>query len=171
MVYSHQAATHVGTATPPVLPPTTRLYGRRVHSTRPRTLSTTKRVWGPGGWLLLDKPELHLGEEVLLPDLTGWRRERMPEMPDTVAATLAPGWVCAVLSPSTEVLDREKKVRIYAREGVDRLWLVDPVRQLLKVYKLKSRRWSLQGAWSGTAHVQAEPFQVLTLPLGKLWAR
>lgn len=66
---------------------------------------------GPGGWWILHKPELHFGEDVLVPDLVGWRRERMPEVPDVPFFTLAPDWVCEVLSPSTERLDR-KKLRI-----------------------------------------------------------
>ena len=84
---------------------------------------------GPGGWIILLKPELHLGDDALVPDLAGWSRERMPEMPDTAAFTLAPDWVCEVLSPSTAVLDREKKMKAYAREGVSHLWLVDPLQQ------------------------------------------
>src|SRR5690349_20268531 len=76
---------------------------------------------GPGGWIMLRKPELHLGDDALVPDLTGWRRERMPQMPDTEAFTLAPDWVCEVVSPVTEVLDREKKMKAYAREGVSHL--------------------------------------------------
>src|SRR6476646_4505786 len=56
---------------------------------------------GPGGWVILDEPELHLGEDVLVPDLAGWRRERMPELPRAAFFTLAPDWACEVLSPST----------------------------------------------------------------------
>ncbi len=81
---------------------------------------------GPGGWLLLDEPELHLGNDVLVPDLAGWRRERMPEPPHAAYITLAPDWVCEVLSPSTEALDRGQKLRIYARVGVAHAWLLDP---------------------------------------------
>jgi len=126
---------------------------------------------GPGGWLILFEPEVHLGGDALVPDLAGWRRERMPEMPDVVAGTLAPDWVCEVLSPSTAVLDREKKMRSYAREGVSHLWLVDPLRQALEVFRLEGQRWSQQGTWSGHVTVQAEPFEALALKLGLLWER
>jgi Uma2 family endonuclease len=126
---------------------------------------------GPGGWLIVDEPELHLGDDALVPDLAGWRRERMPELPNTAAYTLAPDWVCEVLSPSTVVMDREKKMKIYAREAVSHLWLVDPRRQALEVYRLEGRRWRQQGHWSGESTVHAEPFEVLPLELAPLWAR
>ncbi|WNG53604.1 Uma2 family endonuclease [Archangium gephyra] len=126
---------------------------------------------GPGGWIIVDEPELHFGDDALVPDLAGWRRERMPEMPHTAAITLAPDWVCEVLSPSTVVLDREKKMKAYAREGVSHLWLVDPLQQALEVYRLERRRWSRQGHWSGETTVHAEPFAVLPLKLATLWER
>ena len=69
---------------------------------------------GPGGWWILDEPELHLGEDVLVPDLAGWRRERMPDRPDTPYFTLAPEWVCEVLSPSTRRVDLQEKRPVYA---------------------------------------------------------
>lgn len=126
---------------------------------------------GPGGWVLLFEPELHLGRDVLVPDLAGWRRERMPEMPDTVGFTLAPDWVCEMLSPSTVVLDRGRKMRIYARRGVKHLWLVDPIAKLLEVFRLEDGRWSLVDTHVGTAQVHAEPFEAHALELGALWAR
>jgi Uma2 family endonuclease len=126
---------------------------------------------GPGGWLIVDEPELHLGNDALVPDLAGWRRERMPEMPHTAAFTLAPDWVCEVLSPSTAVMDREKKMKAYAREGVSHLWLVDPLQQSLEVYRLEARRWNRQAHWRGGATVHAEPFTVLPLKLATLWER
>ena len=124
----------------------------------------------PGGWVLLFAPELHLGGDVLVPDLAGWQRERLPELPDT-ALTLAPDWVCEVLSPATEALDRALKMDSYAREGVKHLWLIDPRPQLLEVYRLASGRWSWMGAHLGNVTVQAEPFQELALELGALWER
>jgi Uma2 family endonuclease len=126
---------------------------------------------GPGGWLIVDEPELHLGNDALVPDIAGWRRERMSEMPHTAAFILAPDWVCEVLSPSTEALDREKKMKAYAREGVSHLWLVAPLQQALEVYRLEGRRWKQQGLWNGGATVRAEPFEVLPLKLATLWER
>ena len=81
---------------------------------------------GPGGWILLFEPELHLGEDILVPDLAGWRRERMPAVGDSAYFTLAPDWVCEVLSPRTSKLDRARKLPVYAREQVGHVWLVDP---------------------------------------------
>lgn len=73
---------------------------------------------GPGGWIILDEPELHLAGDVMVPDLAGWRRERLPELPNVAAFELAPDWVCEVLSPSTAPFDRRRKLPIYARERV-----------------------------------------------------
>ncbi|WNG53109.1 Uma2 family endonuclease [Archangium minus] len=126
---------------------------------------------GPGGWLLLFEPELHLGEDVLVPELAGWRRERMPELPQVVGFTLAPDWVCEVLSPSTAALDREKKMKVYAREGVRHLWMVDPLKQTLEVYGREGERWEPMGTHTGQSRVRAEPFASLQLELGELWAR
>jgi len=126
---------------------------------------------GPGGWLLLLKPELHLGEDVLVPDLAGWRRERMPKMPQVVGFTLAPDWVCEVLSPSTVKLDREKKMKVYAREGVRHLWLVDPLRRELEVYALEGTRWECRYTRSGQEQVRAEPFEAFELELALLWMK
>jgi Uma2 family endonuclease len=126
---------------------------------------------GPGGWVLLFEPELHLGNEALVPDLAGWRRERMPELPDVPALTLVPDWVCEVLSPSTEALDRVRKMGSYAREGVRHLWLVDPGARTLEVYRLEEGGWLRLGAHLGNVTVHAEPFESLALELGPLWER
>ncbi len=126
---------------------------------------------GPGGWLILYEPELHLGRNVLVPDFAGWRRERMPEMPETVGFTLAPDWVCEVLSPSTTALDRGRKMRVYAREGVRHAWLVDPLAQMLEVYRAEGGRWLLLDTYVGAMEVRAEPFEALALELGALWSR
>jgi Uma2 family endonuclease len=128
---------------------------------------------GPGGWVILDEPELHLGPEpdVLVPDLAGWRRERMPELPDAAAFTLAPDWVCEVISPSTEAHDRAGKMPIYAREGVAHLWLVDPLLQTLEVFQLEGRAWMLVSVHRGASRVAAPPFAALELDLALLWAR
>jgi Uma2 family endonuclease len=126
---------------------------------------------GPSGWVFLVEPEPHLGKEALVPDLAGWRRERMPELPDTAALTLAPDWVCEVLSASTEALDRGRKMGSYAREGVRHLWLEDPRTQLLEVYRLEQGRWLRLGAHLGDARVRAEPFEAIELRLSRLWER
>jgi Uma2 family endonuclease len=126
---------------------------------------------GPGGWILLYEPELHLHGEVLVPDLAGWRRERMPEVPNVAASELAPDWVCEVLSPSTAATDRVRKMRIYARERVAYAWLVEPIAQTLEAYRLEGERWVQVGAWVGDEKVRAEPFESFELELASLWAR
>ena len=124
---------------------------------------------GPGGWVLLDEPELHLGQDVLVPDLAGWRRERMPRAPRTAACTLAPDWVCEVLSPSTSRLDRKAKLPVYAREGVRHVWFVDPEARTLEVFRLEGAHHSPLATHTGTARVRAEPFEALELELAALW--
>jgi Uma2 family endonuclease len=126
---------------------------------------------GPGGWILLDEPELHLGADILVPDMAGWRRERMPEMPDAPFFTLAPDWVAEILSPGTAAHDRVDKASIYAREGVGFLWLIDPDVQTLEAHLLRSEQWVRIGAWKGNAAVHAAPFEAIELELGALWKR
>jgi len=124
---------------------------------------------GPGGWLILVEPELHLGADVLVPDWAGWRRSRMPAMPQTAYFPLAPDWVCEVLSPSTASLDRAKKLRIYAREGVCHAWLVDPIARTLEVLRLDGGRWTILATYVGDEVVRAEPFVEVELELASLW--
>jgi Uma2 family endonuclease len=124
---------------------------------------------GPGGWWILDEPEVHLGGDVLVPDLAGWRRERLPDLLELVHIDIAPDWVCEILSPATQVRDRTLKMSIYAREGVPHLWLVDPKARLLEVYRLHEGRWLLLGVHEGRARVRAEPFDAVELALGPLW--
>lgn len=124
---------------------------------------------GPGGWWIVDEPELHLGTDVLVPDLAGWRRERMPDPPEGVGVTLAPDWVCEVLSPSTERTDRMRKLRIYAREGIGHAWLVSPDQRTLEVFRLQEGQWLLLAVHGGDEVVRAEPFDAIELDLLPLW--
>lgn len=125
---------------------------------------------GPGGWILLDEPELHLGEDILVPDLAGWRRERMAAVPDEPFFTLSPDWVCEVLSPSTAKLDRADKLPIYARESGSFAWLVDPLARTLEVLRREGDRWLLLGTFRDDARVHAHPFDAIELDLSVLWA-
>lgn len=127
-------------------------------------------IGGPGGWWILDEPELHFGEQVVVPDIAGWRRERLPAMPREAFFTLAPDWVCEVLSPSTERFDRSRKLRIYAEAGVAHAWLVKPLDRTLEVLRLREGVWSIVGVWVDAAVVRAEPFEAVELELGRLWA-
>jgi Uma2 family endonuclease len=124
---------------------------------------------GPGGWILLYEPELHLHGDILVPDYAGWRRERMPELPEAAAFELAPDWVCEVLSPSTAATDRADKMPIYAREAVGHVWLVDPLVRTLEAFRLDAGQWRLLGVWHDEARVRAEPFDAIELDLTGLW--
>lgn len=126
---------------------------------------------GPGGWLIFDEPELHLGGDVLVPDLAGWRRERLPEAPRTAALTLAPDWACEILSPSTEAHDRVVKLPIYAREGIRHVWLVDPDVRTLEVLRLAGTNYTLLASYADDALIRAEPFDAIEFRLGVLWGR
>ena len=126
---------------------------------------------GPGGWIILDEPELHFGDDVLVPDLAGWRRERMPEMPHAPFFTLAPDWVTEVLSPSTAALDRADKAPIYANERASHLWLVDPLARTLEILRLDGATYRVVAVHKDDAKVRAEPFDAIELDLAILWAR
>lgn len=127
---------------------------------------------GPGGWVILDEPELHLGAHVVVPDLAGWRRERMPEMPvDKAYFEMAPDWVCEALSPSTASLDRGDKRKVYGEFGVRHLWYVDPEAQTFEVMELEGGRYHIVEVYSGEALIRAVPFDAVELELGALWAR
>ena len=123
----------------------------------------------PGGWWILDEPELHLSADVLVPDLAGWRRERMPVLEDRPAFVVAPDWVCEVISPSTGRIDRSRKMGIYAREGVRHLWFVDPAPCTLEVYRLEEGRWVVASTHGGAEVVRAEPFEAVDVDLARWW--
>ena len=126
-------------------------------------------VGGPGGWWILDEPELHVGEDIVAPDLAGWRRERMPELPDAAYFTLAPGGVCEVLSASTRRLDLHAKRPVYAREGVGHLWLVDPTDRTLEAFELRDGERVLIACAKDDEVVSIRPFDAITFRLGDLW--
>lgn len=126
---------------------------------------------GPGGWWILAEPELHLGNDVVVPDLAGWRRTRLIEIPAEASFKLPPDWVCETLSPPTERIDRGKKLAIYAREGVPHLWLLNPIAETLEAYRLEQARWLLLVTHVGDVAAAIEPFDAVTLDLWRLWGR
>jgi Uma2 family endonuclease len=125
---------------------------------------------GPGGWIILDEPELHLGDDILVPDLGGWRRERMPMVKDVPYFDLAPDWVCEVLSDATRKTDRTQKLPKYARAAVRHTWLVDPIARTLEVLRLEGESYLIVGTYADDARIRAEPFDAIELELGLLWA-
>lgn len=123
---------------------------------------------GPGGWVILDEPELHLSDQILVPDLAGWKAERFT-LPETAYFEIVPDWVCEVLSPSTVSHDRVLKMTQYARLGVEYAWLVDPTAKTLEAYKNEGGRWLQIAALSEKGDVAAEPFTAAPFPLEALW--
>ena len=128
-------------------------------------------IGGPGGWWILDEPELHLGRDIVIPDIAGWRVERMPETPNVPYFTLAPDWICEFLSPSTERIDRSKKADIYARERVAHLWIVNPVKRSLETHRREGEKWLLLDTFIGDVMVRAEPFEAVELDLAAVWRK
>ena len=130
----------------------------------------------PGGWVILGEPELHLGAspDVVVPDLAGWHRERFPanalDEDAPGAISVAPDWCCEVLSARTEAYDRGAKMRIYRREKVVHVWLVDPALRTLEVFRVENKRYVFLDAWEGETIVRAEPFDAVEIPLAALWA-
>lgn len=124
---------------------------------------------GPGGWLIIDEPELHLAADILVPDLAGWRRQRLPRVPAGAFIELAPDWVCEVLSPSTALRDRQRKLPIYARAGVPQVWLVDPAVKLLEVFRLDGPGYRFVAAHGDQDTARIEPFEAIELELSALW--
>ncbi len=123
----------------------------------------------PGGWWLLFEPELRLGEDVIVPDFAGWRRDRMPVLPNVVGFTQPPDWVCEVVSPRTGAIDRGRKMRIYARERVGHLWMVDPLARTLEIYRLEADRWIVAITHAAGERVRPEPFDAIELDIGRWW--
>lgn len=127
---------------------------------------------GPSGWWILVEPEIHFvtDEEVAVPDLVGWRRERMPQIPQGRRFEVVPDWICEVVSPSTASKDREIKMPLYARYGVAFAWLVDPTRRTLETFRLEGREWRLLADASGDDRIAVTPFDALQLDLSNLWS-
>ena len=131
---------------------------------------------GPGGWVILHWPELHLGPrpDKLVPDIAGWTRERLPRAIGGEDAPahydLAPDWVCEVLSDRTWRIDKVEKMRIYAREGVRNVWHVDPIAQTLDIFRLEGRHWLVVDSVAGDERVRAEPFESFELDLALVWS-
>lgn len=123
----------------------------------------------PGGWWLLREPELHYGDDVLVPDWAGWRRERLPVLRDVPYFELAPDWICEIVSPSTGRLDRSRKMRVYARQGVQHAWLVDPLARTLEVYRLGDGLYTLVTVHATDEVVRVPPFAAIEIALERWW--
>jgi Uma2 family endonuclease len=126
-------------------------------------------VSGPGGWIILFGPELHIEEDVLVPDLAGWRTARMPVTPEGAFIDLVPDWACEILSTSTRAKDIGPKRETYARIGLGHLWHVDPSAQTLETFVLEDGRWVVGPTFRAAEPVRAAPFAEIAFPLDALW--
>lgn len=125
---------------------------------------------GPGGWWILFEPEIHLQGDILVPDIAGWRKELVPELPtEKPYFEIAPQWVCEVISKSTVRVDRVLKLPIYAREKVDYAWLIDPDKNTLEAFLRQDRGWFLLNTFVGSDKVKVAPFDAIEIDLGLLW--
>ncbi|MEQ1611676.1 MAG: Uma2 family endonuclease [Hyphomicrobiaceae bacterium] len=125
---------------------------------------------GPGGWTFIAEPELHLGPHVAVPDIAGWRRERLPaEAIEKAFIEVAPDWVCEIISQSTERFDKGDKRRLYAAYGVQHLWYLDPRALTLEVFERRDKNWLLTHTFVDQEVVNAPPFIELKFSLGLLW--
>jgi Uma2 family endonuclease len=127
------------------------------------------RGGGPGGWIIIIEPEIRLGDDTLVPDLAGWKREKFPIEEDHNWISMTPDWVCEILSPNTFRTDKIKKMPLYAHHGVGHLWLIDPGAMTMDAFRLESGRWSLLGSFCENDQVRVEPFQEIEISLGDLW--
>ncbi len=124
---------------------------------------------GPGGWIFLAEPELHLGRDVLVPNLAAWRRERLPVEPETAYIEVAPDWVCEISSPSTRDYDRGAKRALYAAAGVRHLWLLDPKAKMLEAFALMDGRWLLLDTLQAEDTISVAPFDAVAFPMANLF--
>ncbi|MDR3566965.1 MAG: Uma2 family endonuclease [Syntrophobacteraceae bacterium] len=124
---------------------------------------------GPGGWLIVFEVEVRLGENTIVPDLAGWRKERFPKKLETNWIEVAPDWICEVLSPRTALRDRTEKMKIYAEHRVGYVWLIDPLNMTLEVFELKSSALVPAGVFGAKAKARIEPFTEIIIDLADLW--
>jgi Uma2 family endonuclease len=122
----------------------------------------------PGGWQILPEPELHLGADILVPRLAGWRGSRLRDLPDTSYFSFPPDWVCELQSSGTASF-RARKMAIYAGERVSHAWLIDPVGRTIEARRLEDGRWTSLATHAGNQIVRLEPFEGIDLPLALLW--
>ena len=128
-----------------------------------------RRGGGPGGWIFMFDTEVKFGDDLLVPDIAGWRKERLPSLPTTNWMQVRPDWVCEATSPSTASRDKHFKRDIYARSGVPHYWIVDPRTRVLEVFQLVHGKWTLFGTFSSGSDVVAPPFEAHSFPMDVLW--
>jgi Uma2 family endonuclease len=123
---------------------------------------------GPGGCWIFVEVDVQLGEDVVRPDLSGWRRSRLPQ-PDSRPIAIVPDWICEVLSESNEAHDRVTKRKLYAQHGVSHYWIVDPMARTVEALSLEGGHWVDAGSFDETALARIAPFEEIELPIGRLF--
>ena len=120
---------------------------------------------GPGGWQIIAEPEVHFIRkiELTVPNIAGWRRERLPSMPKTAFFEIVPDWICEIASPSTGRYDRHTKLPAYERHGVPIVWLLHPVQRWLEVHVLEDGGYACSGRIEGDAPIRQPPFEVVAI--------
>lgn len=125
---------------------------------------------GPGGWWIIPEPGIELpNTPEIAPDLAGWRRERLPVVPDDAAIHVVPDWVCEILSPTTRRHNLLVKKPFYAKVGVAHHWLIDLPARTLTVYRLESGRWLELGVYGDEHEARVEPFAEIALDIASWW--
>ena len=117
----------------------------------------------------LTEPELQLGPHVMVPDIAGWKKERLPHPPSGNSIEVAPDWISEILSPSTVRIDRIRKMPQYAAFDVKHAWLIDSVAKTLEAFKLDRGGWKLLGTYGERDKVRVEPFDAVEIDLSVLW--
>ena len=135
-----------------------------------REFGSRQKDGSNGDWWILDEPECHLAADIVVPNLAGWRKSTMQELPETAWFDTRPDWVCEVISPSTARYDRGIKREIYAREGIGYYWIVDPIEKLIEVFVLKDGSWLLTNTAVADQKIGLAPFESLPFDLSVLWA-
>lgn len=120
-------------------------------------------------WYVAHRPEHHLAGNVLVPDVGAWRRAPGFRLPEAWQDAPPPDWVCEVLDPTSEAVDRHKKLPIYARAGVNHAWIVTPETRTIEVLRRVRGNWVLVAAHVGNTPVRAEPFDAVELDPTEWW--
>lgn len=125
---------------------------------------------GPGGWWILQEVDVRLAQhDIVRPDMSGWRRERLPSPWGIRPIDVVPDWICEIVSPSNQAHDRVKKRRLYAASGVAFYWIVDPAERTLEALRLVNGVWVDAGSFDEEAIARIPPFDSIELEVARLF--
>jgi Uma2 family endonuclease len=123
----------------------------------------------PGGWWIASEVDIELNGDGYRPDLVGWRRARVPEMPQERPVRIRPDWICEIVSESNATTDTVKKLRRYHQAGVPHYWLADPAKKTLTVYRHEHDGYLTVLAAEAGETVRAEPFEAIEIRIAALF--